>query len=261
MRPYQGRVLGSLCRALPAARGAQLTVMLPRQTGKNEIAARLIVWLLAANRDAGGSIIICAPTLYPQARISLERTRAVLLAVAHWRGMALSVEDNVIRHRGAMATFLSASPAAHVAGHTVYPEQHRPPCAIGRGRKHVQVEAVLILGAARREPRDRVSGLARGQARGIGLSHPVPRRRWLRSLEPKGPDRRRRERDPHERLVLLLLDTCDLSAAGLDDYHFLLPGPVGVVRCASVRRPSVATKPPPIAHTSPIPQHTPGGAT
>ena len=118
MRPYQGRVLGSLCRALPAARGAQLTVMLPRQTGKNEIAARLIVWLLAANRDAGGSIIICAPTLYPQARISLERTRAVLLAVAHWRGMALSVEDNVIRHRGATATFLSASPAAHVAGHT-----------------------------------------------------------------------------------------------------------------------------------------------
>jgi hypothetical protein len=118
LRPYQGRVLDSLFRALPGSRGAQFTVMLPRQAGKNEISARLIGGLLLAHGEGGGSVIVCAPTLYPQARISLERTRLALLTGARYAGMAVVVEENSIRHRGAVATFLSASPAAHVAGHT-----------------------------------------------------------------------------------------------------------------------------------------------
>jgi len=118
LRTYQARVLGSLFKAIPGSRGAQFTVMLPRQAGKNEISARLIGGLLAAHGKRGGSIIICAPTLYPQARISLERTRLALLASVRKVGMAVRVEENTIRFQGAVATFLSASPAAHVAGHT-----------------------------------------------------------------------------------------------------------------------------------------------
>ena len=118
LRTYQARVLGSLFKAIPGSRGAQFTVMLPRQAGKNEISARLIGGLLAAHGKRGGSIIICAPTLYPQARISLERTRLALLASVRKVGMAVRVEENTIRFQGAVATFLSASPAAQVAGHT-----------------------------------------------------------------------------------------------------------------------------------------------
>lgn len=117
LRGYQLMVYFSLLRARREHPGATFTVMLPRQSGKNEIAATLVVELLRAHRMAGGSIVVCAPTLYPQASLSFERTAALArLAIGNQRPFAF--EGNVIRCGRASATFLSASPSAHVAGHT-----------------------------------------------------------------------------------------------------------------------------------------------
>ena len=120
LRAYQGRVLQGLLRAIAAGPAAPLTVLMPRQSGKNEIAAALVAFLLRANAREGGTVVLCAPTLDPQARISAERIRAALAAtdaLVPAAGQARSRGDTVAVGR-ARAVLLSANPQASVAGHT-----------------------------------------------------------------------------------------------------------------------------------------------
>ncbi|MFN8616929.1 MAG: hypothetical protein U0837_07505 [Dehalococcoidia bacterium] len=118
LREYQREALRSLQHNLEAAPGETLTVMFPRQAGKNEISARLVAGLLLANSGSGGSIVICAPSFQPQARLSLDRTYNYLRRRAGQLSLAVRREGPVIRCGHAEATFLSASPSANVAGHT-----------------------------------------------------------------------------------------------------------------------------------------------
>jgi len=120
LHPYQARTLLGLLHGVRLHRGRTLTVMFPRQSGKNEVSSRLVAALLLTNARGGGSVILCAPTLTPQARISLERTRVYLDAVARHLppGVRARATDSTLVVGRATATFLSASPAAHVAGHT-----------------------------------------------------------------------------------------------------------------------------------------------
>ena len=120
LRAYQTRVLRGLLRTLAGSPSAPLTVMMPRQSGKNEIAAGLVAFLLRAHALEGGTVVVCAPTLDPQARISAERIRAALTATdalvpaagqSHARGDTIAVGR-------ARAVLLSANPQASVAGHT-----------------------------------------------------------------------------------------------------------------------------------------------
>lgn len=120
LRRYQARVLRGLLAAWTPGRGPTLTVMMPRQSGKNEIAAALAACLLRAHARTGGSLVVCAPTLDPQGRIGAERIRAALAATdalvpAAGRSRARGDTLEVGRAR---AVFLSASPQASVAGHT-----------------------------------------------------------------------------------------------------------------------------------------------
>ncbi len=119
LRGYQARVLRSLLGGL-SERGATFTVLFPRQSGKNEVAAALVVATLLGNAARGGTVIVCAPTYYPQAAISLERTRRALTRLAHLlpEGVAMETREALIRVGRASAVFLSASPEANVAGHT-----------------------------------------------------------------------------------------------------------------------------------------------
>ncbi len=120
LRAYQARVLRGLLRAVASGPAAPLTVMMPRQSGKNEIAAALVACLLRAHAREGGTVVVCAPTLDPQARISAERIRAALAAtdpLVPAAGQSRSRGDTVVAGR-ARAVLLSASPQARVAGHT-----------------------------------------------------------------------------------------------------------------------------------------------
>ena len=120
LRAYQARVLRGLLLAVAASPAAPLTVLMPRQSGKNEIAAALVACLLRANAHEGGTVVVCAPTLDPQARISADRIRATLAAtdpLVPAAGQSRSRGDTVSVGR-ARAVLLSASPQASVAGHT-----------------------------------------------------------------------------------------------------------------------------------------------
>lgn len=120
LRAYQARVLRGLLAAVASGPAAPLTVMMPRQSGKNEIAAALVAFLLRTHAVSGGTVVVCAPTLDPQARISAERIRAALAAtdaLVPAAGRSRSRGDAVAVGR-ARAVLLSANPQASVAGHT-----------------------------------------------------------------------------------------------------------------------------------------------
>lgn len=120
LRDYQARVLLALLHGLAHEPGVTLTVMFPRQSGKNEVSAALVASLLMTHARRGGTVIVCAPTFEPQARISQERTWRALSFVAPLvpsAGRPRREGASILLGR-ARATFLSASPNAHIAGHT-----------------------------------------------------------------------------------------------------------------------------------------------
>lgn len=119
LRQYQASVLQLLIRGVARYPGETFTVLFPRQAGKNEVAAAFVAWALRTHAEAGGSIVICAPTLVPQARISLQRVqRALADTTGLFPAAPIAVSGTTIRAGQAEAVFLSASPQANVAGHT-----------------------------------------------------------------------------------------------------------------------------------------------
>src|SRR5215213_5286104 len=67
LRPYQAQVARAVLAAIDDGRGDTLTVLMPRQSGKNELSAHLEAYLLTRRERKGGSIVKCAPTFKPQA--------------------------------------------------------------------------------------------------------------------------------------------------------------------------------------------------
>ncbi|MGE3074674.1 MAG: hypothetical protein AB7N24_00980 [Dehalococcoidia bacterium] len=118
LRTYQAEVLLALLGNIADFPGETFTVMFPRQAGKNEVSAALVSALLLDNAARGGSIIVCAPTLHPQATISFQRTADRLRTIDRRLRIGFATEGNTIRVGDASATFLSGSPEANVAGHT-----------------------------------------------------------------------------------------------------------------------------------------------
>jgi hypothetical protein len=119
LRKYQEQTLFGLQRGLHWTKPRTFTVMYPRQAGKNEVSALLVASLLAGHMNVGGSVVVCAPTLYPQGMISFDRTLRLLGGRGpHAANPEVRVEGSTIHCGAASAVFLSASPAAHVAGHT-----------------------------------------------------------------------------------------------------------------------------------------------
>src|SRR5690606_7782719 len=101
---------------------AEITMMFPRQAGKNQVAAALVATLLQLHAKSGGSIVVTAPTLQPQAVISRERTLGAMRdmsgMVRRGIGPPFTLDGMTIRCGDARATFLSAQVGANVAGHT-----------------------------------------------------------------------------------------------------------------------------------------------
>lgn len=120
LRAYQVETLQSLLDGIERSPGATFTVMYPRQAGKNEVAAHLVAALLRKAAQRGGSVVVCAPSYRPQARISLARAWRVLAETDHLLPAAsrARMAGNIITAGRAAAVFLSAAPQAHVAGHT-----------------------------------------------------------------------------------------------------------------------------------------------
>ncbi len=122
LRGYQAETFQPLAATMNRHANIDVTMMFPRQAGKNQVSAAFVAYLLRTHSLRGGSIIVTAPTLHPQATISRERTVELMLHtlqhVTNRIAPEFTAENNTIRCGNAKATFLSASPSANVAGHT-----------------------------------------------------------------------------------------------------------------------------------------------
>lgn len=116
LRPYQMEAGQAILDSAVKGRGMTFTVVMARQAGKNELSAQIELALLIKNSRFALDGIKCAPTLEPQARISLDRLwRYVVQAGLDPPAVR---EGHVVRFRRARQVFLSAEPCANVVGHT-----------------------------------------------------------------------------------------------------------------------------------------------
>jgi hypothetical protein len=117
MRPYQLEAATVLAESILAGQGDQFAVVFSRQAGKDEMLAQLLSLVLIRRASLGGTIVIAAPTLRPQALISRDR----LLDRLHANPVAAELTSTMgttVRVGKAQAVFLSAARTANARGQT-----------------------------------------------------------------------------------------------------------------------------------------------
>lgn len=117
MRGYQLEAARPLARHLLARSGEQFALVFSRQAGKDETLAQIIAWVLLRNATRGGTIVVAAPTLRPQALISRDRLCDRLLANPITAPL-VRVRDRSISVGNAQAVFVSAARTANARGLT-----------------------------------------------------------------------------------------------------------------------------------------------
>ncbi len=117
LRPYQVEAGRAIVDSVARGRGLTFSVEVARQGGKNELSARLELLLLATHMHRDVSLVKAAPTLHPQALISLRRlwSRIQEAGLGAW---AAREEGPCIRLGRARQVFLSAEPISNIVGHT-----------------------------------------------------------------------------------------------------------------------------------------------
>ena len=117
MRRYQLEAAQPLAQHLLARSGEQFAMVFSRQAGKDEVLAQIVAWVLLRNAERGGTIVVAAPTLRPQAMISRDRLRDRLLANPITAPL-VRVSDRTIHVGNAKAVFVSAARTANARGLT-----------------------------------------------------------------------------------------------------------------------------------------------
>lgn len=116
LREYQLRPGLAIAESVRDGLGRQFAVAFSRQSGKDELLAQLLAWLLVHRAGEGGSAVVAAPTRSPQANLSrdrlLDRLGRILPEGARQR-------DGYIVELGlASARFVSGHKSANVRGQT-----------------------------------------------------------------------------------------------------------------------------------------------
>lgn len=121
LRGYQ---LGPARAVVAAVRGdipqREFVLMFSRQSGKDELLAQVLAYLLVLYQQRGGSVVVTLPTLRPQAVIARDRL-AERLSAPRLRalGVRAKVRDGFIVEVGkASVHFLSGAPTANARGKT-----------------------------------------------------------------------------------------------------------------------------------------------
>lgn len=118
LRRYQRDAAQALLDAVYRGEGGSFAFMFPRQSGKNEIQAHLETLLLVAYSLKGGEIIKISPTYKPQSLHAMRRLERVLQNNLILRRVWKKENGHIFRIGKARVIFLSAEPAAHIAGAT-----------------------------------------------------------------------------------------------------------------------------------------------
>jgi hypothetical protein len=119
LRPYQREIFDAAVASIGGCQGLSISVEIARQGGKNELSAWLETYLLSAFFHSPLDIVKCAPTLAPQAMISLRRLCACLDKSGY--GWQYQIEaGHIVKLGQARVIFLSAEPSANVVGNTAH---------------------------------------------------------------------------------------------------------------------------------------------
>ena len=118
LRGYQTEAANTLLTSILANRGDQFAVVFSRQAGKDEMLAQLLSLLLLRRAHRGGTAIVAAPTLRPQALISRDRLLDRLRNNPLTAPLTSTEGAATIRVGKAKATFLSAARTANARGQT-----------------------------------------------------------------------------------------------------------------------------------------------
>lgn len=114
LRNFQRRIARAIVDAVRRKDAQVITVKVARQAGKNELSSQVEALVLGTHRAAGGEIVKAAPTLLPQANISLLRIERQLQAIR----IPYHRSRYTIDVGAARITFASAAPHSNTVGLT-----------------------------------------------------------------------------------------------------------------------------------------------
>jgi len=118
LRTYQEKVARAIVHSITHSLGFSIVVMFPRQSGKNELQAQILTYLLTLLQQSQSEIVQISPTWKPQSLNAMHRLERVLennlLVSSSWHKSSGYIYQ-VGRSR---VTFLSGSPEAHIMGAT-----------------------------------------------------------------------------------------------------------------------------------------------
>ena len=117
LRGYQLAPARAIIESVEGKLGRQFAIVFSRQSGKDELLAQVIAYLLTRHQHQGGGIVLAAPTFRPQAALSRDRllSRLATGVIAAEIGQR---EGYIVRAGEATARFLSAAPTANARGQT-----------------------------------------------------------------------------------------------------------------------------------------------
>src|SRR5215203_6865032 len=116
LRDYQIGPARAIAESITGGLGRQFAVVFSRQAGKDEMLAQLIAWLLTRYQNAGGTIVVAAPTRTPQANITRDRVLDRLKRSALTVGRVRARDGYIVEVGQASARFLSADEGANPRG-------------------------------------------------------------------------------------------------------------------------------------------------
>lgn len=118
LRFYQRRIALAVKESILHNLGLTFVVILPRQSGKNELQAHLFSWLLLRAAHVGGRIVSVSPTFKPQTTNNMTRVAHSLDACVATRGNWHSSKGYMYLVGKACLQFFSGDSHARVVGAT-----------------------------------------------------------------------------------------------------------------------------------------------
>jgi hypothetical protein len=118
LRPYQVQIARAVKDSILNNRGLTFVIILPRQSGKNELQAHLFAWLLYRYAHTGGRIVSVSPTFKPQTQLCMDRVKSSLNACVASRGLWKSSKGYSYQLGNAQLQFFSGEPRSNVLGAT-----------------------------------------------------------------------------------------------------------------------------------------------
>jgi len=118
LRPYQRGIALAIKESILHHSGLTFVVVLPRQSGKNELQAHIFSWLLFRYAHLGGRIVSVSPTFKPQTTNNMERVRHSLDACVGSRHRWQTSKGYMYKLGKACLQFFSGDTNAKVVGAT-----------------------------------------------------------------------------------------------------------------------------------------------